>query len=155
MYSHAPKDYQCPFCLIASGGGNSITSQQDVFYKSSLLTAFIAAKWWKNNPGHVIIITNKHFENIYELPDDYAHEVTDFTKEVAIALKKIYACDGVSLRQHNEPAGGQDVFHYHMHVIPRYYEDNLYLNDKEFAWVDQKDRLPYAEKMRKYFKEHA
>jgi histidine triad (HIT) family protein len=41
-------------------------------------------------------------------------------------MKQVYDCDGVSTRQHNEPAGNQDVWHYHLHVTPRYHGDRFY-----------------------------
>ena len=151
MYNHAPKDYVCPMCLLANGKGNDVTNQQDVVYKNSLITAFISGKWWKNNPGHVLIIPNKHMENVYDLEEIYGHEIQDFGKEVSIALKEVYHCDGVSFLQHNEPVGNQEVFHYHMHVLPRYKNDEFYDNFKNTRWVEQKERLPYVEKLRNYF----
>jgi histidine triad (HIT) family protein len=154
MYNHAPKDYKCPLCLIANGQGNEITNQQDVVYKNKLITAFVSAKWWGNNPGQIIIIPNKHFEHIYDLPSEYGHAVQDAAKTIAIALKEVYKCDGTTILQHNEPAGTQEVFHYHLQVFPRYTDDGFYNNLKDPRWVEQKERLPFTEKMRKYFKEH-
>jgi histidine triad (HIT) family protein len=154
MYNHAPKDYQCPFCLLANGEDNNITTQQDIVYKNNLVTAFVSAKWWGNNPAQIVIIPNKHFENIYDLPSDSGHAIQEAAQKIAIALKKIYKCDGISLFQNNEPAGTQEVFHYHFQVFPRYNDDRLYGNFKNPRWVDQKERLPYVKKLRKYFKEH-
>jgi len=151
MYNHAPKDYQCPLCLIAKGGGNGITNQHDIVYKDNLITAFVSAKWWGKNHAQIIIVPNKHFENIYDLPSNYSHAIQDAVKEISIALKKVYKCDGVSMLQHNEPAGSQEVFHYHFQVYPRYTDDGFYDNLKNPRWVDQTERLPYAEKLRKYF----
>ncbi len=88
------------------------------------MTASVSPRWWPNNPGNIIIVPNQHFEHIYDLPTRYAHCIQDTAKEVAIAFKEVYKCDGVSTRQHNEPAGGQDVWHYHLHVFPRYEGDN-------------------------------
>lgn len=71
-------------------------------------------------------------------------------KEVALALKETYKCDGVSSRQHNEPCGGQDVWHYHLHVFPRYKDDNFYKTDR----VNSKpqERVEYAQKIKEYFR---
>jgi len=69
--------------------------------------------------------------------------------EVAIALKKVYQCDGVSSRQHNEPSGDQDVWHYHLHVFPRYKDDNLYKTERELS--KQEERIKYADALRDYF----
>lgn len=151
MFNHEPKDYACPFCLLVQGGEGKYNSQQDIIYRDKLVTAFVSPRWWPNNHGHVIIIPNKHFENLYDLPAEYAHRVQDVAKEVAIAFKEMYKCDGVSTRQHNEPAGGQDVWHYHLHVFPRYEGDNLYQSLPHLRFVPLEKRIVYAERLRNYF----
>ncbi len=151
MYNHAPIDYICPLCQLAEGKGDKVTDQDDVVFHDDLITAFIAGKWIVGNPGHVIIIPNKHIENLYDMETKYLHRIHDFSKDVALALKKVYACDGVSTRQHNESAGNQDVWHFHLHVVPRYTGDNMYLRNNEKEWPEKSRRLPYAQKLRKYF----
>lgn len=153
MYNHEPNNYICPFCLVVQGVENEhvLTNQCDIVYKDKYVTAFIGAGWWKNNKGHVIVIPNDHYENIYDLPDEVSARIHKVEKQVAIAFKKVYKCDGVSSRQHNEPCGDQDVWHYHLHVFPRYKGDNLYLTKRELS--ESEDRIAYAEKLRKYFKE--
>ena len=154
MYSHASSDYSCPMCNRLKGNEDDYTAKEDIVYKNYLVTAFISPKWWVNNLGHVIIISNKHFENIYDLPSEYGHAIFDISKGIAIAFKKVYRCDGVSIRQHNEPAGNQDVWHYHLHVFPRFINDNLYINHKNSRFVSKEDRLPYAIKLREYFEKN-
>src|SRR3989304_6885453 len=152
MFKHEPKGYVCPLCQIAKGEKTDNGDQeQDVIFRDKFLTAFIAGKTWRLNKGHVIIIPNKHFQNIYNLPENIGHKIFDFSKKVAIAFKKVYECDGVSLRQHNEPAGNQDVWHFHLHVFPRYEGDNLYLNHKDSYWPTPEEKKPYADKLREYF----
>ncbi len=151
MYNHAPQNYKCPLCGVVNGTDNQETKQSDVFYKDNDVTAFIAPKWWKNNPGHVMVIPNQHFENIYDIPDDILGKVYSAGKKIAIALKKVYKCDGTSMRQHNEPAGNQDMWHFHIHVFPRYINDNLYKLHDNFRWTKPEERVPYANKLRKYF----
>ncbi len=151
MYNHKPENYVCPFCLVSKGieNKNVITNQRDVIYHDDLITAFIAAGCWENNKGHVIIIPNEHYENIYELPSLISARIHDFEKEIALAFKDVYICDGVSSRQHNEPSGNQDVWHYHLHVFPRYAGDNLYKTEKEL--LPSQERITYAEKLCTYF----
>jgi histidine triad (HIT) family protein len=153
MHNHEPENYDCPFCLIAKGVENDhvYTKQADVFYQDEKLSAFVASHWWPNNPGHVIIVPNEHIENIYDLPEEISDAIHRFEKKTALALKEIYQCDGVSSRQHNESAGNQDVWHYHLHVFPRYEDDKLYERNAEKRLTDPKERIPYAEKLRKYF----
>jgi histidine triad (HIT) family protein len=151
MYNHAPDNYICPFCLIVQGieNENVLTKHEDIVYQDDYVTAFIGAGWWKNNKGHVIIIPNKHFENIYDLPSEYSHRIHDLEREVAIAFKKVYRCDGVSSRQHNEPCGNQDVWHYHLHVFPRYQGDDLYKTKRELSQLEE--RIVYSRKLREHF----
>ena len=153
MYTHASPTYQCPFCKIIKGIEEPYipAKQKDIFYRDQDLTAFIASYWWPNNPGSVIIMPNEHFENIYFLPNSLAHKIHDFEKQVAIAFKKVYHCDGVSSRQHNEPAANQHVLHYHLNVLPRYENDRLYELHNEKKLVDAAERRPYVEKLKNYF----
>ena len=66
-------------------------------------------------------------------------------------MKAAYSCDGVSIRQHNEPAGNQDVWHYHLHVFPRYAGDGLYGSQKEL--LPEKERAAYAQKLKVQLKD--
>lgn len=151
MYNHEPENYVCPLCQIARGEETEKGSQEEaVIFRDEFITAFVAGKWWRSNPGHIIIIPNEHIENIYDMPEDPGHKIFDFSKKVAIALKETYKCDGISTRQHNEPAGNQDVWHFHLHVFPRYNGDNLYLNYKDAYWPRAEEKNPYADKLRKY-----
>jgi histidine triad (HIT) family protein len=154
MYNHAPKNYKCPFCLVVEGieNENVYTKQSDIIYKDKHTAAFISAGWWPNkNKAHVIVVPNKHFENIYDLPLDISNKVHALEKKVSIALKKAYKCDAVSSRQHNEPAGDQDVWHYHINIFPRYKNDKLYLKSyKKLKLSTPKERKSYAEKLRRY-----
>jgi histidine triad (HIT) family protein len=70
------------------------------------------------------------------------------TQRIATAMRKAYECPGTSMRQHNEPAGGQDVWHFHVHVFPRWAGDRLYARDDDVAWTTPGQRAPYAEKLR-------
>ena len=97
------------------------------------MTAFVASHWWPGNAGHVLVIPNSHFENLYEFPPALGVDLVAVTQRVAIAMKVAYACDGVSTRQHNEPGGGQDVWHFHLHVFPRWANDRLYERHQERA----------------------
>jgi histidine triad (HIT) family protein len=153
MYTHEPENYQCPFCRISKRVEDKfvITKQSDIVFQNEMVTAFIASHWWPNNPGHIIIIPNKHFENLYNLPDNISAEIHRIEKKVALGFKKVYRCDGVSSRQHNEPAGDQDVWHYHLHVFPRYIDDNLYQLDRK--QTAEAERAPYVKKLKSYFEE--
>lgn len=152
MFNHAPKNYICPFCSLMQGKESKYNNLQDIVHQDELVTAIVSPVWWRNNPGHVIIIPNSHFENIYDLPSAYGHRIQDRVREIAIAMKEVYKCDGVSTLQHNEPVGGQTVWHYHVHVFPRYKWDLLYFGLLLRKFIPLEKRIVYAQKLRAYFK---
>ena len=145
MYNHAPEAYQCPFCLLISGqeDGSLLSRQSDIFYRDDALTAMISSHTWAVNYGNVIIIPNRHYENIYDLPDEVGARIFALSRRIALAMKSAYQCAGISTRQHNEPAGNQDVWHYHLHVFPRYPGDNLYSAQR--VLVQPEERQRYAD----------
>ena len=146
-YTHQPEGYACPFCRVAAGLDNeeNWTKQSDVVWQDDTVTAFINAAFWPANLGHVLVVPNGHYENVYDIPDDVLGAVQVVGKRMALALKAAYGCDGTSFRQHNEPAGYQDVWHYHLHVFPRYEGDDLYLARRQR--VTPEERAPYAVKL--------
>ncbi|GMA15860.1 HIT family protein [Deinococcus metallilatus] len=150
MYNHAPEPYDCPFCDVVRGTPRPLpyTQPEDIVLQNELVTAFISSCWWPNNPGHVVIVPNEHFENLYELPVHYGAAIHDVSRVIALTLKTVYSCEGVSTRQHNEPGGGQDVWHYHLQVFPRYVDDNLYMLTPERRTTTPEERRPYAERLR-------
>lgn len=154
MYKHAPDNYKCALCFAAQGKEEdpSLVKKDDVFYQDEVITGFISSYIYSNSPGHVVIIPNKHFENLYDLDIEDGHILFDFSRQVALALKDVLDAEGTSIQQHNEPAGNQHVFHYHMHIFPRFVDDNLYsgLAKKRVATVEEKKKL--AEKLKTYFK---
>ncbi|WP_416728689.1 HIT family protein [Fictibacillus sp. JL2B1089] len=157
MYTHMPPNYICPFCLVVQrveDPDNKLvqSKQQDIVYHDEYVTALIATLWWPNNKGHVIIIPNRHYENIFYLPLDIAAHIHKVAQQVSYALKDCYKCDGISTRQHNEPGGSQDVWHYHLHVYPRYFNDNLYLTHGSLS--DPADRAACAANLRAWFQVH-
>jgi histidine triad (HIT) family protein len=152
MYNHAPNNYHCPICLGVQGIENEHTLllKQDLVYQDDLVSAFINSFWVKNNPGHVIIVPNEHIENIYEMTEALGAHIFAVSKRVALAMKEVYHCDGITTMQNNEPAGDQHAFHYHLHIYPRYEGDELHqnmMNKKEVA--DQGKRAEFASKLRK------
>jgi histidine triad (HIT) family protein len=151
-WRHEPENYACPFCALISPDfpGDGINAPSDVFLRTERTTAFIAPKWWPNNVGHALVIPNAHHENLYDLPAEHGHAVHDAVREVAIAIRATYGCAGVSTRQHNEPAGYQDVWHLHVHVFPRYPGDELYSSMPLPEFAPRSERAPYAERLRDY-----
>ena len=151
MHNHAPEGYLCPFCLIIQSAENEriSTLQNDVIYRTAWVTAVIGSHQWPNNPGNTLIIPNEHFENIYDLPTHYGEKIQAAAHRLALAMKQAYHCAGVSLRQHNEPAGNQDVWRYHAHITPRYENDGLYASLLSHrALMPPEERTQYAARLR-------
>jgi histidine triad (HIT) family protein len=148
--SHAPSGYDCPFCSIVAGDqlDDVTTTQAEVLVRTPVVTAFVSSGQWRNNAGHVLVVPNEHYENLYELPTSLAVPLQEVTQRIAIALKSAFGCPGTSVRQHNEPHGGQDVWHYHVHVFPRYENDGLYGATRHA--VDLAERLVQAEAIRSH-----
>jgi histidine triad (HIT) family protein len=132
MNTHAPKDYICPICLGVRGveNGNTLIKQTDVIFQDELVTALISS----------------FFVGIYDFPKEYGHRIFEIAQKVAVAIKQSYECDGITLRQNNEPAGDQHAFHFHLHIFPRYEDDEF--NSARKALADPKDRVKYAQKLK-------
>ena len=110
------KDNNCIFCKIANGEIPSRTIEENDMFKV-VLDVGPATK------GHALILPKDHYRNLYDLSEETAAEVMKMAKNIALRMKEKLECDGVNIVQNNEEAAGQTVFHFHMHVIPRYKND--------------------------------
>lgn len=153
MFSHAPAGYRSPFMDAIEGleTPTTLTKRSDVVYRDDLLTAFISLHRYTDFGGNALIVPNTPFENLYVIPDDVLGTLHAFSKRLALAFKAVYGCDGVMVRQHNEPAGSQYVWHYHLHVIPRSEGDGLYAKPTQKVLTTPHERVSYAEGLRRYF----
>jgi len=149
MYLHEPNGYPCPFCNIVAGGEDPRT----VIWRDEWTIAFLALHQQPNNMGSLILCPVQHFENIYVLPEKLGAHMFGVTQKLAVAIKMALHCQGVSTRQHNEPAGGQDVWHYHVHVVPRFNNDHHYTEVGSVMSVQQ--RVQFAERIRAALAESA
>ena len=156
MYNFAPEGYKCPLCLTANGIENEDTMavKADVVYQDDLVFAMVNSKFVGNNPGHVIIVPNDHYENIFDLPNHIGHRIFELAKQVAIAMKAVRKCDGVMTFQNNGPASGQHAFHFHFHVLPRFADDKYNENRSNARVATPEERLPYANDLKQYFIEN-
>jgi len=151
MFNHAPENYKCPICLGVQGieSENTLLKQVDLVYKDDLVSVYINSFWLKTVEGHVIVVSNEHYENIYEMPEKFGHHIFDMTKKLAIAMKSAYQCDGITVRQNNEPASNQHAFHFHQHVFPRYKGDLYEKQSPETKFLSEpQTRLQYVEKLK-------
>ena len=79
------------------------------------------------NPGHVLVAAKAHAENVYALDDAQAGAVFRAVAKVARAVRDAFMPQGLSVYQANGTAAGQTVFHFHMHLVPRYENDGMNL----------------------------
>lgn len=150
MYNHATATYSCPICVAIEGVENASTwiKQADIFYRDEFVLGFISSKAIKGNDGHPLVVPIKHFENLYDLPDEYGSAVFGLAKRVALALKKTRQCEGVTLVQNNEPSGDQHAFHYHLHVIPRFEHDHFHEELWKTEILDPSVRINHAQALK-------
>ena len=107
----------CIFCKIANGEIPSATLYEDEEFR-------VILDLGPANKGHALILPKAHYENLYELPDETAGHAMILAKKVITKMKEVVDCDGYNVVQNNGEAAGQTVFHFHMHLIPRYKGDN-------------------------------
>jgi histidine triad (HIT) family protein len=151
VFNHEPAEYDCPFCALVHGFSNDVNALSDIVARSPVALALIAPRWWPKNHGHVLVVPLVHHEGLYDLPAEVGHGVHDLTREMAVALRTSYGCQGVSIRQNNEPVGHQSVWHYHVHVFPRYTGDGLYSSTPEASYASVDKREEFAERLRSHF----
>ena len=111
------KDCNCTFCKIANGEIPSTTLYEDEDFRV-ILDLGPATR------GHALLLPKNHFANLFELDDETAQKAILVAKKMAGKMKDALGADGFNLVQNNGEAAGQTVFHFHMHLIPRYENDN-------------------------------
>ena len=111
------RDENCIFCKIANGEIPSRTLYEDNDFRV-ILDLAPATK------GHALILPKNHYKNLYEIEEETAAKVMPLAKKMAVEITQKLGCDGFNLMQNNNEIAGQTVFHFHMHLIPRYNNDN-------------------------------
>ncbi|MCI8372400.1 MAG: HIT family protein [Lachnospiraceae bacterium] len=110
------KKDDCIFCKIANGEIPSTTLYEDEEFRV-ILDLGPASR------GHALILPKEHYANLYEIEDDTAAKVMVLAKKMAKAMTKGLKADGFNLVQNNGETAGQTVFHFHLHLIPRYADE--------------------------------
>lgn len=110
----------CIFCEIIAGNIPAAT-----VYEDEHVLAFMDIA--PANPGHTLIIPKQHYRNIYDIPTEVGSKIMKAAIPIANALKTALNTDGLNLVQSNETAGFQTVFHFHLHLVPRWEGDPLRL----------------------------
>ena len=103
----------CIFCKIAAGEIPSATIYEDDDFR-------VILDMGPATRGHALILPKKHFADVTEISEETAAKVLPLAAKIGTAMKKSLGCAGFNLVQNNGTAAGQTVFHFHVHVIPRY-----------------------------------
>lgn len=117
------RDDNCIFCKIANGEIPSATIYEDEDFRA-ILDLGPASK------GHALLLPKEHYADLFALPDETAEKVLPVAKKIVSRMKDVLGCDGYNLMQNNGECAGQTVFHFHMHMIPRYKDDKVGLGWK-------------------------
>lgn len=108
----AAKDDDCVFCRIVAG-----TSEATIVWRDARCVAI--ADRFPFAPGHTLLMPRTHVRDLYAMPDELAAHLFGLAPRLARELKRVFKADGMTLVQNNEHAGGQSVFHFHLHLVPR------------------------------------
>ncbi len=112
---------ECVFCEIGSGH-----AETNLVYQDNLVFAIMSLE--QPTPYKVIVIPYAHVETVYDLTDEQAAAIFQATVKLARAIRDVSGCEGMNLVQSNGRAGQQDVFHFHLHIVPRFVGDQIILN---------------------------
>lgn len=103
----------CRFCEIVRN-----EAPASCVYEDDKVMAFLDIM--PVSEGHTLVVPKKHYENIYEIPDEEVAYLFKIVRKVACAVKKSMKAEGIGIFQNNGKAAGQVVFHLHVHIIPRH-----------------------------------
>lgn len=124
------RDNNCIFCKIIEREIPANTIYEDEKFKV-ILDASPASR------GHALILPKEHYADIYEIDETTAGDAMQLAKKLAGHMTDVLKCDGFNIVQNNHEIAGQTVFHFHMHLIPRYQhaknDDILVWNHEEFT----------------------
>ena len=123
-------DKECIFCKIAGGEIPSSTVYEDDDFRV-ILDLGPASK------GHALILPKQHFKDLCELDPAIAAKALPLAGKIGAAMKKALGCTGFNVVQNNGISAGQTVFHFHMHLIPRYEGDQVGITWKPGTLTDE------------------
>lgn len=108
----------CPFCDLIHGAG-----EVSMCFEDSDVVAFMDIQ--PVNAGHVLVVPRAHHESLDDIPAGLAMHLFEVAMELAPVVKHVAGADGMNVIVNSGRAAGQDVFHYHVHVIPRREDDGF------------------------------
>ena|SRR3989344_536606 len=125
---------ECIFCKIAKG---EVPSEK--FYEDKDFFAFLDIH--PKSKGHAILTPKVHFENIFDAKENELLKLGEALKKVSNILKQKYGCDGVNLINNSGKVAGQEINHFHFHIIPRYFGGSEVLESSENKTMNEEAPL--------------
>ena len=110
------QDPNCIFCKLANGDIPTMSLYEDEDFR----VIFDASP---ASLGHALILPKEHAANVFDMPEELLAKAHILAKKMAKVLTEVFGADGVNILQNNNEAAGQTVFHFHIHIIPRYAGD--------------------------------
>lgn len=130
----------CLFCKIIAANITAAKIYEDEHFLSFLDINPV-------NPGHALLMPKGHYENLYDIPDNILSEAGPILKKLAVAIKSAVSADGINIGMNNDIAAGQEIFHAHFHIIPRFSDDGYEMwHGKPYAEESIKNQI--AEKIK-------
>ena len=134
------KEKDCIFCKIAAGEIPSATLYEDDDFRV-ILDLGPASK------GHALILPKEHYRNLYDIDEEVVAKAMILAKKMVNKLTKVIDCDGYYIFLNYEECACQSVFHFHMHLIPRYKGDQVGLGWK-MGELSEEDKKEILDKMK-------
>ena len=132
----------CVFCLIIAGDIPAIK-----VYEDNETLSFMDIN--PGNPGHLLVIPKQHYRNIFDIPPETAGKIMEIGAKLAGVIKNVLNPDGLNLFQSSESAAFQSVFHFHLHLLPRWEGDSLLL-----PWTPKPGDMDAIRKVAAQLQEH-
>ena len=109
---------ECAFCKIYN---QKLPAK--IIYQNNILSCFLPRN--KEVYGHLLVIPNKHFENIFDIPEEELTHIIKFTKKISLHLKECLGATGINILHASGKSAQQSVPHFHIHIFPRFDNDSL------------------------------
>ncbi|MCX8084186.1 MAG: HIT family protein [Calditerrivibrio sp.] len=131
----------CIFCKIIAGEISSIKVYEDEDFIAILDIRPV-------NLGHTLVIPKQHFVNIFDTDMAFAQKIYPVLVKISKGIKEGLRADGINIIQNNEKSAGQEVFHSHIHLIPRFKDDSLKFTPRSLTYKDDNEKLDIADKIK-------
>lgn len=132
----------CVFCSIIVGDIPAIK-----VYEDNDTLSFMDIN--PGNPGHLLVIPKQHYRNIFDIPPETAGKIMEIGAKLAGVIRDVLNPDGLNLFQSSESAAFQSVFHFHLHLLPRWEGDSLLL-----PWTPKPGDMDAIRKVAAQLQEH-